>query len=132
MFELPNGAMLSPASRSSLIELFASAGECEMTPGEEPLVCSCGNHTATYVPPKKKQPGRWMVLAVKVAGHKPRTVTTVMDKAKALERVRALCADVAAPSCISESSAVEATPSTPPDLRERIVATNYDDAVRRE
>jgi predicted RNA-binding protein with PUA-like domain len=68
------------------------AGGCEMTPGLEPLQCRCGDHSAKYVPAKKKQPPRWMVTAVKVQGKKPRPVTTVANKEKALERVRAECA----------------------------------------
>lgn len=67
-------------------------GQCEMTPGEEPLVCSCGAHSASFVPPKKKQPARWMVLAVKARGQQPRPVTTLATKEKALQRVRLICA----------------------------------------
>jgi hypothetical protein len=63
-----------------------------MTPDEEPLLCRCGDHSAKYVPVKKKQPARWMVMAVKVQGNKPQVVTNVTTKEKALERVRAVCA----------------------------------------
>ena len=65
-----------------------------MTPDEEPLLCCCGDHSARFVPAKKKQPSRWMVLAVKVQGHKPQVVTPVMTKEKALVRVRAACVPV--------------------------------------
>jgi hypothetical protein len=63
-----------------------------MSPGAEPLLCRCGDHSAKYVPAKKKLLGRWMVMAVKVQGQKPRPVTTVTSKEKALERIREACA----------------------------------------
>ncbi len=67
-------------------------GGCNMTPDEEPLLCRCGDHSAKYIPAKKKQPARWMIMIVKVQGSKPQAVTNVATKEKALERVRAACA----------------------------------------
>ena len=94
------------------------------------MVCSCGKHSAIYVPPKKKQPGRWMVLAVKVAGHKPRPVTTVTSKARALERVRAVCAGCDTVRCNLGAAAAGPVAPAPHNLRERTDTVNYDDTVR--
>ena len=63
-----------------------------MTPGNDPLICSCGDHSAVYVPPKKKQKARWMVKAVKAPGQKPHVVTNKVAKGMALQRVREDCA----------------------------------------
>ena len=63
-----------------------------MTPGNDPLICSCGDHSAVYVPPKKKQKERWMVKAVKAPGQKPQVVTNKVAKGMALQRVREDCA----------------------------------------
>jgi hypothetical protein len=71
-----------------------------------------------------------MVMAVKVAGQKPRPVTTVSDKAKALERVRALCVGCEAATCPSEPFAAGPVAPPPPNLRERTSTVNYDDTVR--
>ena len=111
------------------LQVTAIAGGCEMTPGNEPLLCSCGDHSAVYVPPKKKQSARWMVMAAKVAGNKPRPVTNLPDKEKALKRIRALCAGTDVPRS-TQSAAVGAMTPAPPGLRERRVSVSYDDTVR--
>ena len=71
-----------------------------------------------------------MVMAVKVAGQKPRPVTTVSDKAKALERVRALFVGCEAATCPSEQFAAGPVAPPPLNLRERTSTVNYDDTVR--
>jgi hypothetical protein len=99
---------------------YMHAGVCEMTPGVEPLLCRCGDHSAKHVPAKKKEPARWMVMAVKVQGCKPQAVTTTTTKEKALERVRAVCAPAAArtatpdPEVLNESNVTAAGPEVQP------------------
>ena len=108
-----------------------------MTPGEEPLVCSCGAHSAKFIPAKKKQPARWMVLAVKAVGQKPQPVTNVTRKEQALQRVQLICASSAVPtdcSAVPKDSAtatIAAQPTAPTNhnLRKR-TAVPYDDTVR--
>ena len=85
-----------------------------MTKALEPLLCFCKQHSAVFIPAKKKRVAGWMVRAVQREGHQPRPVTTVSQKEKALEHVRALCAGthksqtrqiVAAPSeCIPKAN----------------------------
>ena len=101
-----------------------------MTPGEEPLVCSCGVHSAKFVPPKKKQPARWMVLQVKAPGQQPQPVTNLTKKEKALERVKLICATSTTPADHTTTAPL-AQPIAPtqPDLRKR-TAVAYDDTVR--
>jgi hypothetical protein len=95
---------------------YVRADGCEMTPDLEPLLCRCGDHSAKHVPAKQKQPSRWMVMAVKVQGQKPRMVTNVTTKEKALERVRAACAPAAVhtapagPEMLNESDVTAAGP----------------------
>ena len=90
-------------------------------------------HSAKFIPAKKKQPARWMVLAVKAVGQKPQPITTVTHKEKALQRVRLACAGSMAPAAtvdLANANCV-AQPTAPsqPDLRER-TAVKYDDTVR--
>eukprot|EP00658_Telonema_sp_P-2_P028389 TRINITY_DN2175_c0_g1_i2.p1 TRINITY_DN2175_c0_g1~~TRINITY_DN2175_c0_g1_i2.p1 ORF type:complete len:210 (-),score=34.39 TRINITY_DN2175_c0_g1_i2:98-727(-) len=68
-----------------------AVGGCEATKGDAPLLCCCGNHSALWRPPKHKQPGAWLVFAVKVKGQKPRLVTTLSNREKALARVSSMC-----------------------------------------
>jgi hypothetical protein len=56
----PQGAVAAWHSTTDML-----VGGWEMTPCEEPLQCRCGDHSAKYVPAKKKEPPRWMVMAVK-------------------------------------------------------------------
>ena len=78
-----------------------------MTEGEDPLVCSCGLHSATYVPARKKQKARWIMLSARV-GQKPQPITNLITKSKALDRVTALCAAAAT------GPSVKPTTATPP------------------
>lgn len=109
------------------------AGGCDMTKGEAPLQCYCGKHSAVFCPPKKQQPGRWTVLEVKVEGRKPRPVTTLADKEKALDRVRSLCCPTAATSTQPQAEPAQqpsngtATRQTP----RAKASVNYDDTARR-
>jgi hypothetical protein len=100
-----------------------------MTPDDAPLVCSCGNHSAQYVPATGKKPAKWMVYAVKQAGNKPRPVTTLATKQKALDRVRSLCVASA-----EEIQPVAVAKQQQPPLRVRLrqpATLNYDDTARR-
>ena len=106
-----------------------AVGECDANPGEEPLVCSCGAHSAKFVPPKKKQPARWMVLAVKVPGQKPQPVTT-LTKEKALQRVRLICASSSAPTETTTNPTTTGAPAEPQHNLRKRTAMDYDDTVR--
>lgn len=104
-----------------------------MTPGDEPLICRCGNHSAKFVPSKKKQPSRWMVLAVKAPGQKPQPITTLASKDKALQRVQLICNSS---SSLSDHTSAEPPTQVPQPsvshqrhLRNR-TAVDYDDTVR--
>lgn len=129
--KLPRGAQLPTASSTLAVSFNANrSGECEMTPGEQPLVCSCGAHSAKHISAKKKQPARWMVMAVKAPGQKPQAVTTVIAKEKALQRVQAICAGSKTPADPTATrAATHPTTDTQRNLRER-TAVNYDDTVR--
>ena len=63
---------------------------CEMTPGEEPLVCSCGDHSARLQPVGIKK-RNWQIFSVLKSGHKPQIVTSRAKKTVAVEIVRELC-----------------------------------------
>ena len=64
-----------------------------MTPDLEPLLCSCGKHSARLQPPGCKKP-KWQVFSVKKTGNKPQVVTSRAKKEDALCVVRDLCAGV--------------------------------------
>ena len=66
---------------------------CELTPGLEPLQCSCGKHSARLQPagPKKR---KWEVFEVKKEGNKPRRVTMRAEKDSAISVVIDLCKGV--------------------------------------
>ena len=66
---------------------------CEMTPGEEPLLCSCGKHSACLQPPGSAT-RKWQVFRVEKSGNKPRVVTLRARKEDAVVVVRDLCAGV--------------------------------------
>ena len=66
------------------------AAGCEMTPDEEPLMCSCGGHSARLQPPRSTK-RKWQIFAVKKSGHKPQIVTMRAKKDDALAIVRELC-----------------------------------------
>jgi hypothetical protein len=66
---------------------------CEMTPGEEPLLCSCGKHSACLQPPGSAT-RKWQVFRVEKSGNKPRVVTSRARKEDAVVVVRDLCAGV--------------------------------------
>lgn len=63
---------------------------CELTPGLQPLRCSCGDHSARLQPEGKKQQ-KWECYAVKKVGNKPRLVTMRAEKLDARDVVAALC-----------------------------------------
>ena len=98
-----------------------------MTPGTDPLICSCGDHSAVYVPAKKKQKERWMVKAVKAPGQKPQVVTNKVAKGMALQRVREDCAK-------SAHAIQPATAEAPLDCYKynmrKHTEVQYDDTVR--
>lgn len=123
--ELTHG-VLAPAARPLINTL---SGQCDMTAGEEPLVCGCGHHSAVWEPPRKKQKARWMVLSARL-GHKPQRVTNVNTKAKALERVKAICAAAAAaPSMPPTSATPSRSLAAQLNLRQQ-PTINYDDTAR--
>ena len=62
-----------------------------MTPDSEPLLCSCGKHSALLQPPGPKKP-KWQVFSVGKSGHKPQIVTSRAKKVDALSVVKELCA----------------------------------------
>jgi len=66
---------------------------CEMTPGEEPLLCSCGKQSACLQPPGSAT-RKWQVFRVEKSGNKPRVVTSRARKEDAVVVVRDLCAGV--------------------------------------
>ena len=61
-----------------------------MTPASQPLLCTCGEHSARLHEIK----GEWQVFAVEKKGNKPRIVTTRTTKVDAVAVVRDLCAGV--------------------------------------
>ena len=61
-----------------------------MTPASQPLLCTCGEHSARLHEIK----GEWQVFAVEKKGNKPRIVTTRTTKVDAAAVVRDLCAGV--------------------------------------
>lgn len=63
---------------------------CELTPGLEPLLCTCGNHSA-HLQSEQANNQIWQIFAVKQAGRKPRIVTSRAQKRDARDVVVALC-----------------------------------------
>ena len=114
---LQQGAQLRCVGNVPLLaDVFS--GQCCMIEGEEPLVCSCGLNSATYVPARKKQKARWMVLSARV-GQKPQPITNLNTKSKALERVKALCAAAAVVPSVQPTPATTASSNTSqPRLRQ--------------
>ena len=56
---------------------------CELTPASEPLLCSCGKHSARLQPQAKRK-SKWEVFEVKKEGNKPRRGTTRAEKMDAM------------------------------------------------
>jgi hypothetical protein len=123
-------AIAAPRCLGFTCLLMRTTDGCEMTKALDPLLCFCTMHSAVFIPAKKKRAAGWMVRAVQRDGQQPRPVTTVSQKEKALEHVRALCAGTHK----SQSRQVVAAPSEYiPKADLRAVSgqqPNYDDTVR--
>jgi hypothetical protein len=63
---------------------------CELTPGLQPLLCSCGKHSARLQPEGTKI-HKWQVFVVTKAGNQPRVKTSRAEKLDARDTVVALC-----------------------------------------
>jgi hypothetical protein len=79
-----------PAVSCALIPIIARTAGCEMTAGLEPLVCSCGLHSAKLqsLGTKKR---KWQCFAVKKKGNIPQIVTSRAEKLDARDVVVAIC-----------------------------------------
>jgi len=83
--------LLYPAVSCALIPIIVrTAAGCEMTAGLEPLVCSCGLHSAKLQPLGTKKRKR-QCFAVKKKGNRPQIVTSRAEKLHARDVVVAIC-----------------------------------------
>ena len=79
-----------PAVSCALIPIIARTAGCELTAGLEPLVCSCGQHSAKLQPLGTKK-RKWQCFAVKKKGNRPQIVTSRAEKLDARDVVVAIC-----------------------------------------
>jgi hypothetical protein len=86
----PTGDCSAPLLLIAGALIIGCTSGCELTPGLEPLVCSCGKHSARLQPEGTKK-RNWQIFAVKKEGNKPRIVTMKAEKHTARDVVLALC-----------------------------------------
>ena len=97
----------------------------------EPLLCTCGQHSARFDPGKGKAPvSKWMIMSVKRAGHAPQPVTSANTKDKALKHVRELCAGTHKSQGKKTSTAAAVNQSVSKPVLRGGCCPHYDDTVR--
>ena len=104
-----------------------------MTPGNEPLLCACGKHSATHDPGKGRKPKpKWRIYSSGRPSAKAKEVTSRSQKLGALQAVVELCKG----SFSVRPAPAAAARASQPTRQARggssaNVPINYDDTARR-
>ena len=99
-----------------------------MTPGNEPLVCACGSHSATYDAGKGKAKPKWRIYSSERPSGKTKQVTTRSQKPGALQAVTELCKGQFSTRPAATAAAQPSRSSKPARERQQV---HYDGTTRR-